>query len=145
MDGKEAVLSDDSLKAKLYLWEHECWLEQGIGLVEFTDNSATKTPPTVRLIDEDTSACLLYFDVEPDPLCLLLPHMFTESAWVLTITDLSLDARVARRIALIFKTTSESQRFQAVFEKCKKGTIIHNATHPERLQGGLWARNVEKS
>lgn len=132
---------DEPLVAKLYLWDHECWLEQGIGTVVFEEDQSTKTS-TVRLLHVTSSTPLLCFVIEPDPLCFLLPHMFTESAWVLTVNDASRETTVQCRVALIFQTTQESQRFRVLFDRAKKQKRA--ATQMGRLQAGQWARNVER-
>ena len=120
---------EEPLVAKLYLWEHECWLEQGIGMLSFEETS-------VRLLHVTSGTPLLMFEVEPDPLCFLLPHMFTESAWVLTVTDQTRQLPSPVRVALIFQTTQESQRFRVLFDRAKK---------TKRSTQGPWARNVQQS
>ena len=120
---------EEPLVAKLYVWEHECWLEQGIGTVSFDETS-------VRLLHVTSGTPLLVFTVEPDPLCFLLPHMFTESAWVLTVTDQVRQPSAQVRVALIFQTTQESQRFRVLFDRSKKA---------KRPSQEPWARNVEQS
>ena len=132
---------EDQLVAKLYLWDHECWLEQGIGMVVIEEDQVAKTP-IVRLLHVTSSAVLLQFAIEPDPLCFLLPHMFTESAWVLTVNDTSRETAVLSRIALIFQTTQESQRFRVLFDRAKKQKRM--GVQSGRLQAGQWARNVER-
>lgn len=122
------AIVEEPLVAKLYLWEHECWLEQGIGMMSFEEAS-------VRLLHVTSSTPLLEFEVEPDPLCFLLPHMFTESAWVLTVTDKVRQPPAQVRVALIFQTTQESQRFRSLFDRTKKA---------KRSPQGPWARNVDK-
>lgn len=123
------AVAEEPLVAKLYLWEHECWLEQGIGMLSFEETS-------VRLLHVTSGTPLLMFEVEPDPLCFLLPHMFTESAWVLTVTDQTRQLPSQVRVALIFQTTQESQRFRVLYDRAKKA---------KRSTQSPWARNVQQS
>lgn len=104
---------EDPLVAKFYLWEHECWLEQDIGVLHFDGN-------TVRLLHVTKGDPMLVFTVEADQQSYLLPHMFTESAWIFTTLDQTRSPPAQVKVALVFQTAVEYQRFRTLFERAKK-------------------------